>query len=78
MPRGKTFDPDEKIDEAIDLSWRNGCDAVIEDIVDALGINRGSLYATYGDKEQLWLLALGRYCDVRIRTRRSPGSLEAG
>jgi TetR/AcrR family transcriptional repressor of nem operon len=48
------------------LFWRNGCDAVsIQDIVDALGINRGSLYATYGDKEQLWLLALGRYCDVR-------------
>jgi TetR/AcrR family transcriptional regulator, transcriptional repressor for nem operon len=66
MPRGKTFDPDGKIDEAIDLFWRNGCDAVsVQDIVDALGINRGSLYATYGDKEQLWLLALGRYCDVR-------------
>jgi TetR/AcrR family transcriptional repressor of nem operon len=66
MPRGKTFDPDGKIDEAIGLFWRNGCDAVsVQDIVDALGINRGSLYATYGDKEQLWLLALGRYCDVR-------------
>jgi TetR/AcrR family transcriptional regulator, transcriptional repressor for nem operon len=66
MPRGKTFDPGEKIDEAVDLFWRDGCDAVsIQDIVDTLGINRGSLYATYGDKEQLWLLALGRYCDVR-------------
>jgi TetR/AcrR family transcriptional repressor of nem operon len=66
MPRGKTFDPDEKIDEAVDLFWRSGCDAVsIQDIVDVLGINRGSLYATYGDKEQLWLRALGRYCDLR-------------
>lgn len=37
----------------------------IEDIVDALGLNRGSLYTTYGDKEQLWLRALGRYCDLR-------------
>ena len=34
-------------------------------IVDALGLNRGSLYTTYGDKEQLWLRALGRYCDLR-------------
>jgi TetR/AcrR family transcriptional regulator, transcriptional repressor for nem operon len=66
MPRGKTFDPDGKIDEAVDLFWRRGCDAVsIQDIVDALGINRGSLYTTFGDKEQLWLRALGRYCDLR-------------
>lgn len=66
MPRGKTFDPGGKIDEAVDLFWRRGCDAVsIQDIVDALGLNRGSLYTTYGDKEQLWLRALGRYCDLR-------------
>ncbi|TWH70885.1 hypothetical protein JD77_05910 [Micromonospora olivasterospora] len=28
MPRGKTFDPDRKIDEAVDLFSRRGCDAV--------------------------------------------------
>ena len=66
MPRGKTFDPDEKIDRALDLFWRRGCDAVsVQDLVDALGVNRASLYATYGDKEQLWLRALGRFCDLR-------------
>lgn len=66
MPRGKTFDPDEKLDEALDLFWRQGCDAVsIQDLVDSLDLNRGSLYATYGDKEQLWLRALTRYCDQR-------------
>ncbi len=66
MPRGKTFDPEEKVDEALDLFWREGCDAVsIQDIVDALDLNRGSLYATYGDKEQLWRRALTRYCDQR-------------
>jgi TetR/AcrR family transcriptional repressor of nem operon len=66
MPRGKTFDPEQKVDEALDLFWREGCDAVsIQDIVDALDLNRGSLYATYGDKEQLWRRALTRYCDHR-------------
>lgn len=66
MPRGKTFDPEDKVDEAIDLFWREGCDAVsIQDIVDALDINRGSLYATYGDKEELWRRVLTRYCDQR-------------
>lgn len=66
MPRGKTFDPDEKLDEALDLFWRKGCDSVsVQDIVDALDLNRGSLYATYGDKELLWRRALTRYCDQR-------------
>jgi TetR/AcrR family transcriptional regulator, transcriptional repressor for nem operon len=66
MPRGKTFDPDEKTDEAIDLFWRRGCDAVsVQDLVAELGLNRGSLYDTYGGKEQLWQRALARYCDQR-------------
>lgn len=66
MPRGKTFDPEEKLDEALDLFWRQGCDAVsIQDLVDTLDLNRGSLYGTYGDKEQLWQRTLTRYCEQR-------------
>jgi TetR/AcrR family transcriptional repressor of nem operon len=65
VPRGKTFDPDSKLDVAVELFWRRGVDATgVQDIVDALGVNRGSLYATYGDKEQLWRAALSRYCDL--------------
>lgn len=66
MPRGKTFDPEKKVEEALDLFWREGCDAVsIQDLVEELRLNRGSLYATYGDKEQLWRRALVRYCEQR-------------
>jgi len=66
MPRGKSFDPEEKLGEALDLFWRQGCDAVsIQDLVDTLDLNRGSLYGTYGDKEQLWQRALTRYCEQR-------------
>jgi TetR/AcrR family transcriptional repressor of nem operon len=65
VPRGKTFDPDSKLDVSIELFWRRGVDATgVQDIVDALGVNRGSLYATYGDKEQLWWATLSRYCDL--------------
>ena len=65
MPRGKTFDPGSKLDVAVDLFWRRGVDATgVQDIVEALGVNRGSLYATYGDKEQLWRATLSRYCDL--------------
>ncbi len=66
MPRGKTFDPDEKIDRAVELFWQRGCDAVsVQDLVETLGLNRGSLYDTYRGKEQLWLRALARYCELR-------------
>jgi TetR/AcrR family transcriptional repressor of nem operon len=34
--------------------------------VDCTGINRGSLYATYGDKRALFLAALHRY-DLKVR-----------
>ena len=65
MPRGKTFDPEEKLGEALDLFWRQGCDAVsIQDLVDTLDVT-GSLYGTCGDKQQLWQRALTRYCEQR-------------
>jgi TetR/AcrR family transcriptional repressor of nem operon len=66
VPRGKTFDPDSKLAVAVELFWQRGVDATgVQDIVEELGVNRGSLYATYGDKEQLWLAALSGYCDLR-------------
>jgi TetR/AcrR family transcriptional regulator, transcriptional repressor for nem operon len=65
MSRSKMFDPDQKIDEAMLLFWRHGYEATgMQSIVDSLGLSRGSLYATYGDKDQLWHLALRRYCDT--------------
>jgi TetR/AcrR family transcriptional regulator, transcriptional repressor for nem operon len=40
-------DPDQKIDEAVDLFWQRGCDAVtVQDLLQTLGLNRGSLYDT--------------------------------
>ncbi|MBA1143587.1 TetR/AcrR family transcriptional regulator [Mesorhizobium sp. CCANP35] len=42
--------------------WRNGYEATsMSDLVDALGINRASLYAAFGDKEALFLRVLDRY-----------------
>jgi len=40
----------------------NGYEATsIQDLVDAMGINRASLYDTFGDKEKLFLEVLDRY-----------------
>jgi TetR/AcrR family transcriptional repressor of nem operon len=38
----------------------------IDDLVEATGINRGSLYGTFGDKRRLFLTALDRYWDTIV------------
>ena len=55
MPRSKQFDEQEVLEKASQLFWRKGYKATsIQDLVDHLGINRGSLYDTFGDKDQLF------------------------
>jgi AcrR family transcriptional regulator len=61
-PRG--FDTDLALDAAVDVFWRRGFDgASLSELTSAMGINRPSLYAAYGDKAQLFQTALRRYVD---------------
>jgi TetR/AcrR family transcriptional repressor of nem operon len=63
MARPKSFDRDWLLDQAMDVFWAKGYEATsIQDLVDATGINRGSLYATFADKSALYRAALERYC----------------
>jgi TetR/AcrR family transcriptional repressor of nem operon len=58
----KQFDQSEVLDRAVMLFWRRGYEATsIGDLVEAIGINRGSLYATFGDKRRFFLASLQRY-----------------
>ncbi len=67
MARPKAFDPDEALERAKALFWRKGYEATsIHDLVQALHINRGSLYATFRDKRTLFLAALDRYTEREI------------
>ena len=60
----KQFDRDEVLDRAMTVFWERGYEATsIQDLVEATGLNRGSLYATFNDKKQLFLAVLGRYAD---------------
>jgi TetR/AcrR family transcriptional repressor of nem operon len=62
MPRTKDFDPAAAVDAAMDLFWTKGYEATsVDDLVRHLGVGRGSLYATFGSKHQLYLRALERY-----------------
>jgi TetR/AcrR family transcriptional repressor of nem operon len=75
MPWEKKFDKAATLDRALEAFWSHGYEATsMQDLVDCMGVNRGSLYATYGDKRALFEAALGRYDDDR---RRMLSNLEA-
>ncbi|WP_030569073.1 TetR/AcrR family transcriptional regulator [Streptomyces aureocirculatus] len=67
MPDIKHFDPDEALERAERLFWRHGAATTsIQAVAAETGLNRSSLYATFGGKRQLHLAALRRY--VRLRS----------
>ncbi|MET7575047.1 TetR/AcrR family transcriptional regulator [Streptomyces sp. NPDC005492] len=68
MPDIKHFDPDAVLDAVVRLFWRQGVATTgIQDVVTATGLNRSSLYATFGGKRELYRAALRRYLDERSR-----------
>jgi len=76
MPRQKEFDREAALDRAMSAFWTKGYAATsVEDLVARMGIQRGSLYATFGDKRSLFLSALDRY--QRVVTRELFDALEA-
>jgi TetR/AcrR family transcriptional repressor of nem operon len=62
MARPREFDRDVVLDRAIEVFWTRGYDRTsVQDLVETMGIQRGSLYAAFGGKQQLFLAALDRY-----------------
>lgn len=62
MPWGKSFDTEDALAKAMEAFWARGYEATsMQDLVDCMGIGRGSLYATFGDKRSLFIQALRRY-----------------
>jgi TetR/AcrR family transcriptional regulator, copper-responsive repressor len=69
-PRGRprSFDRDRALERAMHVFWRQGYEGTsVSDLTRAMGINPPSLYAAFGDKEQLYLEALGRYQERRLK-----------
>lgn len=63
MARPREFDIDHAVDQAMELFWRQGFEATsLHDLLGELGIGKGSLYAAFGSKEQLYARSLERYC----------------
>lgn len=63
-PRGRprAYDPDLVLEKALFVFWEKGFAATsLDDLVEATGVNRPSLYAGFGDKEALYLKSMQRY-----------------
>jgi len=64
--RPRKFSDDEVLDALVQLFWTQGYEATsMADIVVATGLNKSSLYSSFGSKDELFTMALTRYIDTR-------------
>jgi len=62
--RPREFDIDKALGRALFVFWRKGYEgASLADLTKAMGINRPSLYAAFGNKEALFRKAIDRYIE---------------
>lgn len=62
MPREAVFDKDYVIEQAKNIFWLKGFNATsMQDLVDATGLNRSSIYNSFGSKMDLFQLTLKKY-----------------
>lgn len=60
--RPRAFDTEKALEKALELFWKKGYEGTsLSDLTDAMGINKPSLYAAFGNKEQLFLKAITLY-----------------
>lgn len=63
-PRGRpsAFDHEKALEKALKVFWSRGYEgASMAELTEAMGINRPSIYAAFGNKEELFRKALGKY-----------------
>jgi len=62
MARQREFDEDKVVDALRDVFWEHGYDGTsYSQIMAATGLQKGSLYAAFGDKKSLYLKPISRY-----------------
>ncbi len=72
MPWEKSFDVDETLEKATRVFWSKGYEATsMSDLLAATGINKGSLYNTYKNKKNLFVMGLLKYDRDHLRATMS-------
>jgi len=62
MGRPRGFDEDAALEAAMRVFWKKSYEgATMADLTEAMGINRSSMYAAFGDKESLFHRVMERY-----------------
>lgn len=74
MPRVKEFDYDEKLEAARNLFWEKGYHATsLQDIMERMGLNKSSIYDSYGSKHELFINSLLNYSAFKLRQYQQAG-----
>ncbi len=64
MARPREFDETDALDRAMVVFWKKGYqNTSLDDLLEAMGIQRGSFYNTFGSKKETYLRALDRYIE---------------
>jgi len=82
MGRPKEFDPEETLEQIMNVFWLKGYEgASLQDIEAATGLKKPSLYRTFGDKRAMYLAALAAYDEMESQNAAAilshPGSAKA-
>jgi TetR/AcrR family transcriptional repressor of nem operon len=82
MARPKEFDEEKALAAALEVFWEKGYEAAsVQDLTERMGIQKASLYNTFGDKHALFVRALGAYSAETLDWYREqldrPGPLRA-
>lgn len=79
MGRPRAFDADDAMQAILDVFWMRGYAATsIQDLVNATGLKKGSLYAAFGDKRAMYQAALAlhgrKMVTAAVATLGGPGA----
>ena len=65
--RPREFDIDDATRDAMEVFWQNGFHATsLPDLIEGMGLTRGSIYKAYEDKRSIYLAALDTFIDMRL------------
>ncbi|MGY3138305.1 AcrR family transcriptional regulator [Bradyrhizobium sp. USDA 4501] len=72
MSRVREFDETEVLDKALQVFWQQGYEGTsLNDLLDATGLTKSSLYAAFGSKEELFHRIVERYLSKHVEFRQA-------